>query len=113
MKTEKQLISKKRFAQRLIKYLLICSGMIGVSLAIGVIGYHYAGNLGWVDSFYNACMILTGMGPVNRLETESAKLFSSFYALFSGIAFLTTVAIFVTPIAHRIMIRFHMNDLGD
>ena len=113
MKTEKRLISKKKFAQRLIKYLFICTGMIGISLAIGVVGYHYAGGLGWIDSFYNACMILTGMGPVNRLEGESAKLFSSFYALFSGIAFLTTVAIFVAPIAHRILILLHMDDLDE
>ncbi len=110
MKTEKRLISKKRFARRIGKYLLICTGLITISLAIGVIGYHYAAGLDWTDSFYNACMILTGMGPVNHLEGEAAKLFSSFYALFSGIAFLTTVAIFIAPIAHRILILLHIDD---
>ena len=87
--------------------------MILVSLAIGIFGYHYLADLSWIDSFYNAAMILTGMGPVNKLESYSAKMFSSFYALFSGIAFLTTVAIFISPIAHRILILLHLNDIED
>lgn len=109
----KKVISKKKFAQRLAWYSLLCLSMVFVSLAIGIFGYHYFGKLSWIDSFYNASMILTGMGPVNKLQTETAKLFSSFYALFSGIAFLTTVAIFVSPIAHRIMTLLHFKDFED
>lgn len=82
-------------------------------MLLGVFGYRYFANLSWMDSFYNASMILTGMGPVNKLQTDSAKLFSSFYALFSGIVFLTTVAIFIAPIAHRIMTKLHLNDLEE
>lgn len=82
-------------------------------MALGVFGYHYLANLSWIDSFYNASMILTGMGPVNKLETDTAKLFSSFYALFSGIVFLTTVAIFIAPIAHRILVKLHLNDIEE
>ncbi len=113
MLTKKQIISKKDFAKRLTIYALFCFLAIAVSLAIGIFGYRYFGGLSWVDSFYNASMILTGMGPVNRLQTVEAKLFSSFYALFSGIAFLTTVAIFVSPIAHRIMSLLHVKDIED
>ncbi|MFN5417148.1 MAG: hypothetical protein ACK5B9_08840 [Flavobacteriia bacterium] len=113
MLQQKKLISKKKFARRLVKYLIFCSILIIISLAIGIFGYHYLADLSWIDSFYNASMILTGMGPVNRLETDTAKMFSSFYALFSGIAFLTTVAIFISPIAHRILILLHLNDIED
>ena len=54
-------------------------------------------------------MILTGMGPVNEMTSNSAKLFASFYALFSGIVFLSTVAIFFAPFAHRLMHLLHVD----
>jgi len=73
------------------------------SIGIGVLGYHYIGELKWIDSIYNASMILTGMGPVNEMKTNSAKLFASIYAIFSGVIFLSTVAIFFAPFAHRLM----------
>ena len=55
-------------------------------------------------------MILTGMGPVSPMETTAAKLFSSFYALFSGIVFLGIAAILFAPIAHRFLHIFHLED---
>ena len=55
-------------------------------------------------------MILTGMGPIANLNTDSAKLFSSFYALYSGVAFLTIVAVFFAPIIHRLLHIFHLEN---
>lgn len=49
------------------------------------------------------------MGPVDAMPTDNAKLFASFYALFSGIAFLSTVAIIFAPIAHRLLHILHIN----
>lgn len=48
-------------------------------------------------------MILTGMGPVAEMQDDSAKLFSSFYALYSGVAFLSITAVFFAPIIHRLL----------
>lgn len=79
-----------------------------ISLVIGVYGYHYYASLGWTDSLLNASMILTGMGPVDRMTTEGGKLFASFYALFSGIAFLTTMGILIAPVLHRFLHKFHI-----
>src|SRR5660398_80394 len=84
--------------------------MICFSLAIGVSGYHFFAKLSWIDSLYNASMILTGMGPVAVLPTSAAKIFASFYALFSGIAFLSTVAVIFAPIVHRLMHKMHLKD---
>ena len=58
-------------------------------------------------------MILTGMGPVNAMEKDSAKLFASLYAIFSGVIFLSTVAIFFSPFAHRIMHLLHIEEIDD
>ena len=83
--------------------------ILAFSIGIGTAGYHVFGNLPWVDSFLNASMILTGMGPVDRMETDAGKLFASFYALFSGVAFLTFAGVLFTPVYHRFMHKFHLN----
>jgi hypothetical protein len=55
-------------------------------------------------------MILTGMGPVTPMTTTSAKLFASFYAIYSGVAFLSTIGVFITPLLHRFMHKLHLDD---
>ena len=104
----KPLLSKKVFYNRILRNILLGGGIVIVSLFIGIMGYHFTENMGWLDSFLNASMILTGMGPVNTMTTSSGKLFSSFYALFSGVVFLTTIAFVLTPLAHRFLHKFHL-----
>lgn len=77
---------------------------------MGTVGYHYFGELSWLDSFHMASMILTGMGPVAPINGTSAKLFSSFYALYSGIAFLSITAVFFAPVIHRVLHILHVED---
>ena len=106
------LLSRTEFARRLAKNAMLGGGLIVVSLAIGVVGYHVTAGLGWIDALLNAAMILTGMGPVDDLRTDGAKLFASLYALFSGVAFLTIVAVLMAPLVHRFLHRFHL-ELAD
>ncbi|MBK6947103.1 MAG: hypothetical protein IPH16_02605 [Haliscomenobacter sp.] len=96
------------FVDRMFRYGLLSTSLVAFSLALGMVGYHFFAGLSWLDSFYNACMILTGMGPVSVLTTSGAKLFSSFYALYSGIAFLSITAIIVAPLAHRVLHILHL-----
>tara|TARA_R110001583_G_scaffold1089_2_gene9147 strand:+ start:3694 stop:4041 length:348 start_codon:yes stop_codon:yes gene_type:complete len=107
------ILPPKQFAKRVLKYALFSILLLVFSMSLGILGYHFIGNLGWIDSIYNASMILTGMGPVNEMVTDSAKLFASAYALFSGVIFLSTVAIFFAPFAHRLMHLLHIEELDD
>ena len=110
------LASTALFFYRLGRNFLVTLGIVAFSLGIGTLGYHYFGGvdehgehkLGWVDGFLNAAMILTGMGPVDKMETDQGKLFAAFYALYSGIVFLTMIVVLVTPIYHRFIHRFHL-----
>lgn len=102
------LVDRKTFARRVLKNFVISSPIIAASLFLGILGYHFIGDLGWIDALLNSSMILTAMGPVDKMTTESGKLFASFYALFSGIAFLGTIGIFLAPILHRFMHKFHL-----
>ena len=99
-----------RFLRRMALSGLLASAIASVALFAGVMGYHRIAGLGWVDSVLNASMILTGMGPVDPMTTTAAKLFASAYALFSGVVFLSAVGIVLSPIFHRILHAFHLDD---
>jgi len=102
------LLPRAAYVSRLMRSALAAGSLIAGSLLIGMLGYHWVGRLGWLDSFLNASMILTGMGPVDRMVRPAAKLFASFYALFSGVAFLTSVGVLLAPVFHRFIHRFHL-----
>ena len=103
----------KMFVFRLLRYGFFTLSLIIFSVGIGVIGYHFIGGLNFVDSFHMASMILTGMGPVAIMKSEAAKLFSSFYALYSGVAFLSITAVFFAPIIHRVLHVLHVENNKD
>jgi hypothetical protein len=105
---EEPLLSRREFARRMLGCIGLASSIAAGSLAGGSIGYHIFGELAWIDSFLNASMILTGMGPVDPMRTASGKLFAAFYALYSGIAFLSMMAVITAPVAHRILHQFHL-----
>lgn len=96
------------FLIRLGRYGLFAFGLVVFSVLFGTIGYHYFGRIAWIDSFHMACMILTGMGPVAEMATPAAKIFSSLYALYSGVAFLSITAVFFAPIIHRLLHILHV-----
>ncbi len=106
---KKPLLSRKEFAHRQLRYAGFSSLILLFSIGIGLAGYHFFGALPWIDAFLNASMILTGMGPVDRMETTAGKLFSSFYALFSGISFLMFVGVLFAPAYHRFLHKLHVD----
>jgi TRAP-type C4-dicarboxylate transport system permease small subunit len=87
--------------------LALAAGIVAPALAIGIGGYHAWEGWSFLDSLLNASMILSGMGPVSIPSTVGGKLFASFYALFSGLVFLTVAALVFAPVMHRILHRFH------
>jgi len=105
---KQKVIPIPQFLKRMGRYGLVALMLIFFSAGIGTIGYHFFGQLKWLDSFHMACMILTGMGPVSEMQTDAAKIFSSFYALYSGVAFLSITAVFFAPIVHRFLHILHV-----
>jgi hypothetical protein len=105
----KKLPHVKHFAGKLLRNFVAGLLFLLFSLFIGVLGYHYYFAISWVDSLYNASMILTGMGPVNIAPNSAAKIFASIYAIYSGVAFLSGVAIILSPVAHRFLHRFRLD----
>ena len=97
-----------QFLFRLGRYGLFAFVLVIFSVFLGTLGYHYYAQISWLDSFHMACMILTGMGPVMEMSSDSAKIFSSLYALYSGVAFLSITTVFFAPIIHILLHILHV-----
>jgi hypothetical protein len=106
---KRPLLPKRDFLRRQARYTCFSLVILAVSLGLGSAGYHVFGRLSWTDAFLNASMILTGMGPVDRMDHEAGKLFASFYALYSGIAFLTLAGVLFAPVYHRFLHKLHLD----
>jgi hypothetical protein len=92
-----------------LKNILFAFAILIVCLAIGVLGYHFTDGVPWIDALHNASMILSGMGPVVQINSVGGKIFSSAYALFSGVAFITNIGLILAPMAHRLFHSLHID----
>ena len=105
---------RRKFVARMLRNAAIAAGVVGSGLLIGMVGYHRLGGLGWEDSFYYASMILSGEGPPPDPQALTGAgllhlhLFVGFYALFSGVTFITMVGVLFAPALHRFLHRFHL-----
>ena len=105
-----QLAPRSVFIKRIIASLVIALGIIVIALLIGIAGYHYIAGFNWIDSLLEASMILGGMGPIKELPNDAAKIFASIYALFSGLILIGLMGIILSPIIHRVMHKFHVDE---
>jgi hypothetical protein len=105
-----RLASMKMFYRRVLKNIMLAGFILLICLLIGIAGYHYTADIAWLDAVHNASMILSGMGPVVEIKTTSGKWFSSFYALLSGVVFITNIGIILAPVMHRMYHRLHIAD---
>ena len=111
-KKHERVLSARRFAWRVAAFAGTACLLVVFALLLGVAGYYWIAGLSLTDAVLNASMILGGMGPVNELHGKGAKLFASAYALFSGLVFISVMGLLFTPIIHRILHRFHVDDAG-
>jgi hypothetical protein len=109
------LVNYRHFINRSLRYAAFSGLIIGFSLFIGMLGYHSLAGIGWIDAFYNASMILTGMGPALNIEVlpiaqqNSVKVFAGLYALYSGVVFLAASGLILTPLLHRFFHKLHLD----
>lgn len=112
--TMKAIPPRSHFFRRMGRSAAIAIGVIGGGLLIGMIGYHWTGGLTWLEAFYYSAMILAGEGPppdpqaLSGIALSHFHLFAGFYALFSGVTFITTVGVLFAPAVHRFLHRFHL-----
>ena len=102
------LASATLYYQRTRYNFLLAAIIIITSLFIGLQGYNFTvPAFYWYDNLSNSSMILNGMAVVDFaiVLTKSSKLFACFYALHSGIIFLSTFGVFIAPVLHRFFLQ--------
>ena len=102
------LLPRRAFTVRVLRHAALAAGLLVGSLGVGVVGYAFLDHLPWVDAFVNASMILGGMGPVDPMTNDAAKVFAGVYALYSGVVFLISVGVVFAPVLHRILHTLHL-----
>jgi hypothetical protein len=103
-------ITRRAFLARMARHGGFAAGVLAVSLAVGIVGYHAFERLSVVDGFLNSAMLLGGMGPVDPPKTTPGKLFAGIYALYAGLIVITVASLVGAPIFHRLLHRFHWEE---
>lgn len=107
-KSQSHLLSTSHFFFHFMRNIIFGWIVILLALYIGMLGYHFFEKMSWTDSFVNAAMILSGMGPMGNLTTSAGKIFAGCYALFSGLAFIAIIGLIFAPVVHRFFKNIHM-----
>ena len=107
-----ELAPRHLFLSRVGRSAFYAFALIAATLAVGAVGYHAIDGFAWLDAFHQAAMLLAGMGPIKEINTTAGKVFDSFYALFCALVMLGAAGILFTPVIHRILHRFHLEDAG-
>jgi membrane protein YdbS with pleckstrin-like domain len=108
--TRQKLASKTVLAARLGRNISIGLFIVLMALIIGMLGYAWFGSMGFAQAFANAAMILSGMGPLDKLDTAPGQIFEGIYALVCGLLFLAIAGLVLAPLLHRMLHRFHIED---
>lgn len=107
---KRPLLSRTAYFKILARNFALASCIVGFALGVGILGYHHFDRLSWLDAFENAAMILSGMGPMTQSEPDAGKIFAGCYALFSGLAFITSMGVVFAPVLHRFLHKFHLEN---
>lgn len=84
--------------------------VIVVAMILGMAGYMYFGTMDVPKAFANAAIIISGMGPLDKLESPGGMYFEGVYALVSGLIFFAVAGLVLSPLLHRALHRFHIED---
>ncbi len=102
------LATGKVFMKRVFKCAGLAACLLFISIFIGAAIYRYVEGQSWLEGALNAIMIMTGLGLVDTLRTDAAKLFTCFYAVITAIVFYVVLAIIFAPLIHRFLHIFHL-----
>ena len=107
------LLSRAEFLARMGRSLGVTLLIVAFSLLLGGAGYHYFG-----DSALDRCRAERlddphGHGAGRSPAVHGGQAFCDLLRLYSGIAFLTMMAVLLAPVIHRLMHKFHLEESDD
>lgn len=106
------LATMSTFISRALVMAFVAFLLTAIVVVAGAVGFHYLAELSWLDSSFNAAMVVPGVGLANTMPNGASKIFAGLYALFSGLFFAVIIGILFAPFAHRLYHKFHIES-GD
>jgi hypothetical protein len=107
------LASRDVFLRRVRRATSYALALVVATLAVGSVGYRVLEHMNWLDAFHQSALILSGVGSTADLKSDGGKLFDAIYALFCGVILLAATGLMFTPVIHRLLHRFHLEDARD
>lgn len=104
------LLSTRRFTHRLFLHIVCAVLIMAVMVLAGVVANVWLEAIGWHDALLNTALVTAGLGLYLMPESAGGKIFFAVYGLFAGLVFVSTLGIILTPIAHRILHNFHLDE---
>jgi hypothetical protein len=99
-----------RIAHNMLRSGLALIPVVGGTLLLGMLMYHYVEHLAWSSSYLNAAMLLGGMGPVDPLRTEAGKWLAGSYALLAGLVVLVVAGVMLAPMIHHVLQHYGFDE---
>ena len=107
------LASRDVFLRRVRRATSYALALVVATLVIGSVGYRVLEHMNWLDAFHQSALILSGVGSTVEVKSDGGKLFDAIYALFCGVILLAATGLMFTPVIHRLLHRFHLEDARD
>jgi len=101
------LLPMRQFAARVARSVGIAVGIDVAALLVGGFGLRCLEGLDWTDALLNAGLVLTGNGPVVRMQSDGGKVFLLLYAVLGVVVFAAVISVVMAPLLHRTLHAFH------
>ncbi len=102
------LLARSLFLLRMAKFFGVAVVIDLLLVVLGGIGYRSFEGVSWLDAVTDAAMVMTGNGPITHLQTAGGKLFAVVDALAGQALYMLVIAMFLTPVVHRLLHIFHV-----
>lgn len=108
---DQPVLSRLLFIRRLCWHGLLVLALIVFSVFLGVAGLlYFEQKLSFHDALFDSAMILGGLGPINMPQTSGGKLFFAGYGLYNNLVFAACLGVILSPVAHRLLHKFHYDE---
>lgn len=96
------------FFFRVLRNFVIAALLISMAAGFGTLGFLIFEDQTFVDSLHNAIRIICGLDPTKATADDWGKWFEIVFYLLSNFVVVIATGIFLVPVLHRVLHRFHV-----